>query len=209
MTVAGDRESDIYEIYAERQRRARAGAPCAHVLVRAGRDRALLGEDEAEDEAFELNPPAGQEPVEWILLTSLPAETFAQARRIIRAYTLRWKIEEFHRILKSGCRVERIWPRWLTWSAKRAATWDGRKILPPVPNAFGAAWENWRVTWTWAGRSARFERGMPSTAPSAGSNGFQGSGTTRPGQSPATRAAPATRSGLPVTRPADERTPPS
>ena len=57
---------------------------------------------------FELNAPAGQEPIEWILLASLPAETFAQAIRIILAYTLRWKIEEFHRILKSGCRVEQL-----------------------------------------------------------------------------------------------------
>ena len=37
--------------------------------------------------AFEINPPDGQEPIEWILLTSLPVETFAQAQRIISAYT--------------------------------------------------------------------------------------------------------------------------
>jgi hypothetical protein len=200
--VTGDRESDIYEIYAERQRRTRAGEPCAHVLVRAGRDRALLREDEAEDEAdlfasvrqgrelgtyqvrvtakdqvrrkegsnritrregreatlqvravrvtlrpthrkhggklppvelqavgvFEINPPADQEPVEWILLTSLPAETFAQATRIILAYVLRWKIEEFHRILKSGCRVEQINLR------------DKESLLPAVALYFIVAW---------------------------------------------------------------------
>ena len=77
---------------------------------------------------FEINPPADQEPVEWILLTSLPAETFAQAKRIILAYTLRWKIEEFHRILKSGCRIEQINLR------------DKESLLPAVALYFIVAW---------------------------------------------------------------------
>jgi len=56
----------------------------------------------------EENPPEGQEPIEWVLLTTLPVDNLAQAWRVIQAYVRRWLIEEFHRILKSGCRVEQI-----------------------------------------------------------------------------------------------------
>lgn len=49
------------------------------------------------------------EPLEWILLTSLPVQDEAQAWQVIRAYQARWLIEEFHRGLKSGCRIE--WAR--------------------------------------------------------------------------------------------------
>lgn len=202
--VVGDRESDIYEIYAEQQRRAQAGEPFAHLLVRAGRDRALRKAEEAEEAAaahlfetahqsrklgtyqvevgdkdqirkvkgnkrvthregrkatlqvrvarvtlrpphrkhgealpavalwvlsvVEIDPPAGQEPIEWILLTSKPVETFAQAQRLIDAYGLRWRIEEFHRILKSGCRVEQINLR------------DKDALLPALALYFIVAW---------------------------------------------------------------------
>ena len=54
----------------------------------------------------EINPPAGEEPVEWLLLTSLPIDTIEQVREIVRSYCVRWMIEVFFRTLKSGCRVE-------------------------------------------------------------------------------------------------------
>jgi hypothetical protein len=56
----------------------------------------------------EQNPPEGQEPVEWLLLTTLSAQNFKGAMRIVRAYTRRWLVEEFHRVLKSGCRIEAL-----------------------------------------------------------------------------------------------------
>jgi hypothetical protein len=244
--VVGDRESDIYEIYAEQQRRAQAGEPFAHLLVRAGRDRALMKTEETEEtgepkepkepketeetkepketeetketketketeeteeteeaaaahlfetarqgrklgtyqvevgdkdqirkvkgnrrvtrregrkatlqarvarvtlrpphrkhgealpavalrvlSVVEIDPPAGQEPIEWILLTSQTVETFAQAKRLIDAYALRWRIEEFHRVLKSGCRVEQINLR------------DADSLLPALALYFIVAW---------------------------------------------------------------------
>lgn len=55
----------------------------------------------------EIDPPADDEPVEWILLTSLPINTTDQVRNVIEYYTVRWMIEVFFRTLKSGCRVER------------------------------------------------------------------------------------------------------
>ena len=57
-------------------------------------------------EALEVNAPAGQEPIHWVLLTSLPCSRFVEARRIIARYTRRWLVEEYHKALKSGAHVE-------------------------------------------------------------------------------------------------------
>lgn len=54
----------------------------------------------------ELNPPAGDVPVEWLLLTSLQIDTEEEVLRVIRLYCLRWQIEIFFRVLKQGCRIE-------------------------------------------------------------------------------------------------------
>jgi transposase Tn5 family protein/transposase-like protein len=54
----------------------------------------------------EVNPPAGEEPIEWLLLTSLPIDTVAAVRQVIAYYCVRWQIEIYFRVLKSGCKVE-------------------------------------------------------------------------------------------------------
>ena len=59
-------------------------------------------------QAKEINPPAGEEPIHWILLTSLEATDFEQACEVIDLYLCRWEIEVFHRVLKTGCRVEEL-----------------------------------------------------------------------------------------------------
>ena len=56
--------------------------------------------------ARESDAPAGIEPVEWMLLTTLAVETFEQACEKLEWYTRRWGIEVFHRTLKSGCQIE-------------------------------------------------------------------------------------------------------
>jgi hypothetical protein len=56
----------------------------------------------------EENPPAGQEAVRWWLVTTLPIRTSADAERAVQWYTLRWLVERYHFVLKSGCRVERL-----------------------------------------------------------------------------------------------------
>lgn len=54
-------------------------------------------------EAKEINPPQDiDEPIHWVLLTTLPVESFEDAMEIIRIYTLRWIIERYHYILKTG-----------------------------------------------------------------------------------------------------------
>ena len=56
-------------------------------------------------EVREVNPPAGVKPIEWILLTSLVVEGFEDAWVVIGYYEKRWLIEEWHKALKTGCRV--------------------------------------------------------------------------------------------------------
>ena len=58
--------------------------------------------------ATEPQPPAGEAPVEWLLLTNLPVETPEQALEKLQWYLCRWQIEVFFRILKSGCRIEKL-----------------------------------------------------------------------------------------------------
>ena len=56
--------------------------------------------------AVEVDAPKDAEPVEWILLTSLPVESFDDAWSVLGYYEKRWLIEEWHKALKTGCRVE-------------------------------------------------------------------------------------------------------
>jgi hypothetical protein len=58
--------------------------------------------------AHEEAPPAGQTPLTWRLLTTWPVETDEDVLALIEAYSLRWLIERFHFVLKSGCRVEQL-----------------------------------------------------------------------------------------------------
>lgn len=55
---------------------------------------------------YEDKPPHGAERLEWMLLTDLPISTFEEAWEKVLWYRLRWGIEEWHRVLKSGCGVE-------------------------------------------------------------------------------------------------------
>jgi len=52
-------------------------------------------------------PPDVEEPVEWMLITSLSIETLAEAAEAIGLYGFRWLIEEYHKCLKSGCAIEK------------------------------------------------------------------------------------------------------
>lgn len=54
----------------------------------------------------EMNPPVGEDPICWMLVTTLPIETDDDVQRIIRSYCIRWHIEVYFRTLKTGCRVE-------------------------------------------------------------------------------------------------------
>ena len=58
--------------------------------------------------AREERPPAKTEPLEWFLLTTVPVRSADDATRILQCYALRRRIEDYFRILKSGCKVEEL-----------------------------------------------------------------------------------------------------
>lgn len=55
---------------------------------------------------FELGPPPGQPPVEWLLLTSEPIATREDVQRVVEGYRTRWTIEEYFKAVKTGCAYE-------------------------------------------------------------------------------------------------------
>ncbi len=54
----------------------------------------------------EIDPPQGEKPVNWCLLTSLPVDDIAVIKKIVQYYLCRWEIEVFFKTFKSGCKVE-------------------------------------------------------------------------------------------------------
>ncbi len=58
--------------------------------------------------ALEKNPPEGNKAIEWFLLTTIKINNTSDAEECLRWYSKRWQIEEWHRVLKSGCRIEKL-----------------------------------------------------------------------------------------------------
>jgi hypothetical protein len=98
-----------------RKRRTQRDARIAEVEVRATTvtlrppyrpDRKLPEVTVAIVLVEERHPPEGEEPIQWLLITTLPIETAEQVQLIVQYYCIRWQIEIYFRTLKSGCRVE-------------------------------------------------------------------------------------------------------
>ncbi len=78
--------------------------------------------------ATERTKPRGREPIVWKLITYLPVTSRALAIEKLNWYAMRWKIETFHKIMKSGCRIEQSsCVRRSAWSIswRRPAFWAG------------------------------------------------------------------------------------
>ena len=123
-------------------------------------------------DVFEPHPPAGEEGIHWLVLTSLPVETLQQAHQIIVWYTYRWLIERFHYVLKSGCKLEERQLRevqrlerllavyslvawkllWLTYQARQTPNAPCTVILQPV---------EWQALYAFTHRTTH----LPITAP--------------------------------------------
>lgn len=58
-------------------------------------------------EVREVGAPDGVTPIHWVLLTSLPIETYEQIRRVVNLYAKRWLVEEYHKALKTGMGIEK------------------------------------------------------------------------------------------------------
>lgn len=57
-------------------------------------------------EVWEVSAPAGVTPLRWVLFSDERVSSLEAAQRIIGDYEQRWLIEEFHKALKTGCRLE-------------------------------------------------------------------------------------------------------
>ncbi len=99
------------EVSAEHDRKART----AHVrlsygplrlLAPARREHELPSFDLWVVRVWEVNVPEGVEPLEWVLLTSVPVQSVAQAWERVEWYRRRWIVEDYHQALKTGCRME-------------------------------------------------------------------------------------------------------
>jgi hypothetical protein len=122
----------------------------------------------------EAGPPEGEEPIEWLLLTDLPASTFAAACRVVEYYCCRWQIEVFFRVYKSGCKVEerqlettgRLEPCLalyliVAWRVLYV-TWLGR-AYPEVPCDLFFTEAEWKSVWCVVKKAP-----VPERAPSLG-----------------------------------------
>jgi hypothetical protein len=88
-------------------RTARLEIRFAEVEIKAPKRKAAMGSVRVRAVlAREVETPAGIEPLEWMLLTTLEVENLDQAVEKLRWYAGRWGIEVFHRVLKSGCQIE-------------------------------------------------------------------------------------------------------
>jgi hypothetical protein len=70
--------------------------------------------------------PRGEEPIEWLLLTTHPVQNQGDAELVVHGYATRWSIEEFHKTWKTdGCNVERTqlhsFERMVRWATILAA----------------------------------------------------------------------------------------
>jgi len=58
-------------------------------------------------EVVEPHPPEGQQPVRWVLLTTLPVDTPQAVAHVVDCYRARWSVEELFKALKTGCALEK------------------------------------------------------------------------------------------------------
>ena len=95
-----DKKGNVSEAVLElKYRRLRVLPP----LAKQGRYPALIL---TVIHAQERGTPKGRDKIDWKLLTDLPVTSRQDAIEKLNWYALRWKIEVFHKILKSGCKVE-------------------------------------------------------------------------------------------------------
>ncbi len=57
---------------------------------------------------LEPSPPPDTKALEWFLLTTCTIDSVDDAQACLSWYCLRWRIEDWHRVLKSGCRIESL-----------------------------------------------------------------------------------------------------
>lgn len=110
-------------------------------------------------EVWEPDPPAGSPPLHWLLWTTEPAATFSEVLAVVRLYGLRWRIEDMHGVLKSGCGIEKLQLETAERLAKAVAIYssiavrivhlrDHARQEPQAPCTDALQESEWRALWT-------------------------------------------------------------
>ena len=107
----GSRQVEIPQRAGRKARSAQLGLRAQRVQLRRPRKKAPGTPEYLEVNvvyAKEENAPTGEEPLEWMILTSEDISNEEAVNRIMEKYETRWKIEEFHKAWKSGTKVEEL-----------------------------------------------------------------------------------------------------
>ncbi|MBI2181843.1 MAG: IS4 family transposase, partial [Deltaproteobacteria bacterium] len=105
--VAGQRIVHIPKRKQRAARDVRLDIRSAEVELRAPQLKRALGALRVwAVHVTEVNPPSQKDAVEWMLVTTLEVNNFEQALEKVDWYKKRWGIEEYHKTIKSGCRIE-------------------------------------------------------------------------------------------------------
>jgi hypothetical protein len=110
-------------------------------------------------ELVEVAPPEDVAPLHWRLWTTEPAATLEEALNVARCYSLRWRIEDLHLVLKSGCAVEKLQLETADRLAKAVVLYsaiavrilhlrDGVRQTPESPCTEVLQASEWRTLWT-------------------------------------------------------------
>jgi hypothetical protein len=125
--------------------------------------------------AREDNPPSGVTPIRWLLLTTVPTATLAQACERVGWYACRWVAEMYHKVMKSGCRIEQRQfddlenlRRYLAMDAIVAwrvlyLTMQGRET-PTVPCTGILEVDEWQALYVFTFRSRQLPPAVPTLA---------------------------------------------
>ncbi len=106
-SVAVERVVDVPRTKNGRARRAALAIRYSAVTLSPPQNKKSLGKIRVWAVlASEIDPPAGESPLEWMLLTTVEVSTATEACEKLDWYAKRWGIEVYHKAIKSGCRVE-------------------------------------------------------------------------------------------------------
>lgn len=105
--VAGHREVAVPRRGSQAARTARLEVRHAQLILKPPKGKKLPPVTVWAVHAFEADcPPGVDKPLQWMLLTTVRTDCLDDATERLRWYALRWGIEVYHRVIKSGCRIE-------------------------------------------------------------------------------------------------------
>jgi hypothetical protein len=171
--LGGGLEVQVPRRAGQRARRARLAVRFAEVRLRPPQLKASLGELTVWAVlAQEEDAPAEVEPIRWLLLTTLEVKDFEAAVEKLRWYLQRWNIEVFHKVLKSGCRIEArqlesVEQLRRCWMLDVVVAWRivyltkmGREA-PELPCTVAFEDYEWKALWSFVHRSMELPAQIP------------------------------------------------